>query len=102
MVLDNVILYFCASLGVGWQNGSLYVARAEAIVLASLGIILLNNSHNFAYYAHTFYLFFSKLYIHCYCSVHLLTLNMYQNNKIHKKLMIVGFTFLNLSAFTAI
>ena len=35
--------------------------RGEAIVLVKLSIILFSNSHNFAYYAHRFYLLFSKL-----------------------------------------
>ena len=34
--------------------------RAEDIMLINLGIILLSNSHNFAYYAHRFHLLFSK------------------------------------------
>ena len=36
-------------------------ARGEAIMLVKLSIILFSNSHNFTYYAHRFYLLFSKL-----------------------------------------
>ena len=35
--------------------------RGEAIMLVELSIILFSNSHNFTYYAHKFYLLFSKL-----------------------------------------
>ena len=35
--------------------------RGEAIMLVKLSIILFSNSHNFTYYAHRFYLLFSKL-----------------------------------------
>ena len=35
--------------------------RGEAIMLVKLSIILFSNSHNLAYYAHRFYLLFSKL-----------------------------------------
>ena len=37
------------------------IARGEAIMLVKLSIILFSNSHNFTYYAHRFYLLFSKL-----------------------------------------
>ena len=37
------------------------IPRGEAIMLVKLSIILFSNSHNFAYYAHSFYLLFSKL-----------------------------------------
>ena len=37
------------------------MTRGEAIMLVKLSIILFSNSHNFAYYAHRFYLLFSKL-----------------------------------------
>ena len=36
-------------------------SRGEAIMLVKLSIILFCNSHNFTYYAHRFYLLFSKL-----------------------------------------
>ena len=35
--------------------------RGEAIMPVKLSIILFSNSHNFTYYAHRFYLLFSKL-----------------------------------------
>ena len=38
-----------------------HIYRGEAIMLVKLSIILFSNSHNFAYYAHRFYLLFSKL-----------------------------------------
>ena len=37
------------------------VTRGEAIMLVKLSIILFSNSQNFTYYAHRFYLLFSKL-----------------------------------------
>ena len=42
-----------------WKNVAIY--RGEAIMLVKLSIILFSNSHNFTYYAHRFYLLFSKL-----------------------------------------
>ena len=44
-----------------------HVARGEAIMLVKLSIILFSNSHNFTYYAHRFYLLFSKLCL-VYCT----------------------------------
>ena len=39
----------------------LFVVRGEAIMLVILSIFLFSNSHYFTYYAHRFYILFSKL-----------------------------------------
>ena len=43
-----------------WCCSCLVCVRGEAIMLVKLSIIF-SNSHNFTYYAHRFYLLFSKL-----------------------------------------
>ena len=44
-----------------WYKVTSPRSRGEAIMLVKLSIILFSNSHNFTYYAHRFYLLFSKL-----------------------------------------
>ena len=55
-----------------WQE----LTRGEAIMLVKLSIILFSNSHNFTYYAHRFYLLFSKLCL-VKCSWHFIKLTIY-------------------------
>ena len=54
-----------------WPDNLYSIAggRGEAIMLVKLSIILVSNSHNFTYYAHRFYLLFSKLCLVYYAGI---------------------------------
>ena len=61
---SKVALYWILGTSKEWKQfvqNRVAEIRGEAIMLVKLSIILFSNSHNFTYYAHRFYLLFSKL-----------------------------------------